>query len=429
MPLKEFGYRVFSTLYELIFKEKMSHDALNFFTGTSYVAIGTLFGGLLTFVFSILAARTLGPTNFGNLALVMSVGVILSTSMMMSQTGGLKYGSQAQDDSVRARIISTYSLQAAALTVGSIAIYVLFSAQLSNIFGISTELYVFAVAYATLGTFFALTLNSLRLLFRIRAYALLNALQSVVVLAAFLIFVSTNMRSWQAAIFAIYIGDAAIAVILVVHLRRYMKLQFDRFWSKKILDYAVVALPGGIAAAFMGVDRILINKLITTAAVGIYNAYYLSSITLAVTLWGILNAAFFPYASKSRDRLSIFRNINKAAPALTVALVPSIILIEVVSFILYGHQYPFSPQLGLLFAFAATAYFFYSCYSFLMASEGTRGAKVNALSSIIALAVIICLNVVLLPLIGILGAAVALIFAYLTGALYLMSKWHVLRAD
>ena len=64
-----------------------------------------------------------------------------------------------------------------------------------------------------------------------------------------------------------------------------------------------------------------------------------------------------------------------------------------------------------------------------MASEGTRGAKVNALRSIIALAVIIGLNVVLLPLIGISGAAAALNFAYLTGALYLVSKWRALSAD
>ncbi len=429
MPLKDFGYRAFNTLYELIFREKMSRDALQFFTGTSYVAIGTLFGGLLTLIFNVLAARILGPTNFGDVALVMSVGVILSTSMMISQTGALKYGSQAPNGSVRARIISTYSLQVAALTVGSVAIYVPFFAQLSNVFGISTELYFFAVAYAAIGTFFALTLNLLRILFRMRAYALLNALQSVVVLAAFLIFVSTNMRSWQAAVFSVYISYAAIVVILIVYLRQYMKLQFDWPWSKRILNYAAVALPGVIASAFMGVDKILINKFITTTAVGIYNAYYWPSITVSITLWGIFNAAFFPYASKSRDRLSIFRNVNKAVPALTAVLVPLTMLIEIVIFKLYGAQYPFSAELGLLFAFAATACFFYLCYSYLMASEGTRGAKVNAFSSIIALIIIISLNVALLPLIGISGAAIALIFAYLTGTLYLVSKWRVLSAD
>jgi hypothetical protein len=312
------------------------------------------------------------------------------------------------------------------LTVGSIAIFVLFSAQLSTVFGISTELYLFAIAYAAILTFFGLTINLLRILFRIRAVALLSALQSVIVLAAFLIFISADMRSWQAAVLSLDIGYAAISAILVVYLRQYIKLQFDWFWSGKLLSYAVVALPGLIAGAFMGVDRILINKFITTAAVGIYSAYYLPSITVAIALWSIFNVAFFPLASKSRDKLNIFRNVNKAAPYLVAALLPSIIFMEFIIFILYGSQYHFSAELGLLFAFAGTTCFFYQCYSYLMASEGTNGAKVNALSSVIALVVILCLNVALLPLIGILGAAVALIFAYLTGALYLASRWRVL---
>ncbi len=426
MPLSEFGYRLVNALYELIFKEKMSPETQQFFTGTSYVAIGTLFGSLLTFVFYIFGARALGPTNFGNLALLSTVGVIFSISMQMCVLGGLKYGAEAHSDSVQSRIISTLSLQTALLTVGSIAIFALFSAQLSNVFGISIELYLFAIAYGAIVTFFALTTNLLRSLFRIRAVALINALQSVIMLAAFLIFLSADIRSWQAAAFSLYLGYAVVIVIVVVYLRQYIKLQYDRFWSRKLASYAVVTLPAGIAGAFMGVDKILINKFITTAAVGIYNAYYLPSITVAIALASIFNVTFFPLASKSRDKLSIFRKVNKAAPYLAAALLPSMLLIEFIIFIFYGSQYHFSAELGLLFAVAATTCIFYQCYSALMASEGTSGAKVTALSAVIALAVIIGLNVTLLPVIGISGAAVALIFAYLTADLYLVSRWRVL---
>ena len=426
MPFKDFGYRLFNALYELIFKANVDRETLQFFTGTSYVAIGTLFGALLTFVFTALAARILGPTNFGNLALVTTVSTILAITMGIGGTAALKYGSGTPDDSARSRIVSTYTLQMILLTVGSIATYVLFSAQLSTVFGISREVYLFAIEYAAIGTFFFFTINSLRILFRIRTIALLNALQSVIVLAAFLIFVSTNTKSWQAAVFSLYIGNAAIAVIVVVHLRHYIKLQFDRQWAKKLMTYSQYALPGAIATSFMGIDRILINKFIATAAVGMYNAYYLPSVTVAITLWGIVNAAFFPYASKSKDKLSIFRNVNKAVPYLMAALVPSIIVIELIIFMLYGRSYLFSVELGLLFAFAAVACFLYLCHSNLMASEGTSGAKINTVSSIIALAVIIGLNVLLLPLFGISGAAFALTIGYLAATLYLMSRHRVL---
>jgi O-antigen/teichoic acid export membrane protein len=57
-----------------------------------------------------------------------------------------------------------------------------------------------------------------------------------------------------------------------------------------------------------------------------------------------------------------------------------------------------------------------------MASVGTSGAKVNTMSSILSFMVLIALDVILIPLIGISGAALTLIFAYLAPAVFLYSK-------
>jgi O-antigen/teichoic acid export membrane protein len=195
------------------------------------------------------------------------------------------------------------------------------------------------------------------------------------------------------------------------------------------MHYAVIALPGGVAGAFMGVDRILINKFMTTADVGIYSAYFLPSITVSIVLWTIFNAAFFPYASKSKDKLAILRKVRKATPYLTASFLPSFLLLEWVLFFLYGRQYPFSWEIALFFAIAATMAFFYQALSWLLASEGTRGAKVNTLGSVIALIVLVGFDVVLIPLIGILGAAITLIFAYLIAAFYLLSKRRILSTS
>ena len=149
-----------------------------------------------------------------------------------------------------------------------------------------------------------------------RAYALLTAAQSVVLLAAFLIFISKDMMSWESAAYSYFLSYAVIGFILVIYLRDYIKLRFERPLAKKIMHYSLLALPGALAGSFMGVDRILINKFMTTADVGIYNAYFLPSITLATLLWTIINAAFFPYASKSEDKLALLLKINKATPYL-----------------------------------------------------------------------------------------------------------------
>jgi O-antigen/teichoic acid export membrane protein len=262
-----------------------------------------------------------------------------------------------------------------------------------------------------------------------RAYALLIGAQSVVLLTAFLTFIIKDMKSWEAATYAYILSYVVISFILVIYLKDHIKLRFEWSWAKKITHYAVVALPGAVAATFMGVDRILINKFMTTADVGIYNAYFLPSITLAVLLWTIINAAFFPYASKSEDKLAILRRVNKAAPYLAAVLAPSLLLLEWIVFSLYGRQYPFSWEIALFFAIAATMAFFYQAFSYLIASEGTRGAKVNALGSVIALIMLVGFDVILIPLIGILGAAITLFFAYLMAAFYLLSKRRILSAN
>jgi O-antigen/teichoic acid export membrane protein len=427
MPLKELGLRLLSAPYELIFKEKMSNEARRLILSTSYVGIGTLFGSMLTLIFSILAARTLGPDNFGVLGLVMTVAGILSLSMGIGATPMIKYGSEAHH-SVQVSIVSTSYIQIALLTTASACIYVLFSAPLSYVFGVPAELFFFALFLAVTGELYSLTINSLRIFFKMRAYALLTAAQSLILLAAFLTFILNNMKSWESAAYSYSLSYAVLGFILLIYLSDYITLRFDRSWAKKIMHYSLLALPGAVAGTFLGVDRLLINKFMTTADVGIYNAYFLPSISLMVILWGVCNAAFFPYASKSDDKLAILRRVNKAMPYIAASLAPSLLLLEWILFLLYGHQYPFSWEIALFFAIAATVGFFYQALSWLMASEGTGGAKVNTLSSIIALIVLVGFDVVLIPLIGLLGAAITLIFAYLIAAFYLLSKRRVLSA-
>ena len=429
MSLKELGFRLLSAPYELIFKEKMDDEAQKFILGTSYGGIATAFGALFTLAFSIIAARALGPSNFGVLGLITTMGTILAISMIAVSTPMIKYGSEVSDHFAQVGIISTSYILIALVTADSIVIYAFFSAPLSYLFGVSTELFFFALFLAVTSTLYQLTTNSLRVFFKMRAYALLTAAQSVILLAAFLALISKNLTSWELAAYSYYLSYAVIGFILVVYLKDYIKLRFERSWAKKIVHYSLLALPGGVAATFMGVDRILINKFTTTADVGIYNAYFLPSITVAVLLWMVINAAFFPYASKSDDKLAILRRVNKAMPYLAAALAPSVLLLEWIVFFLYGRQYPFSWEIALFFAIAATMAFFYQALSWLMASQGTRGATVNTLSSIIALIVLVGFDVVLIPRIGILGAAITLVFAYLVAASYLLSRRRVLSAN
>ena len=422
MSPTEFASRLLSKPYELIFKEQLEQRTAEFFLSTSYVAVGTLFGSALTFIFLIIGAHILGPQGFGDLSLLLSIGPIVAISMGLNLVATVNYASGAPDDSARTRILSTASIEALLLVTASTTILALLSPQLSYLLGVSAAVFIFAVAYGVAVTCFMLAMNALRVLFSMKAYALSNAAQSVVCLALFLALVTDGMKSWQSAAYALSASNLAVSLIVIFYVRAHLTRQFDWHWARVIMRYSFFAAPGLIAVALMGLDRLLINIFMTTAAVGLYNAYFLSSITVAAGLWGIINATFFPYASRSTDKLALLLKINKVVPYFGVVLVPLIVCAEVIAFVFYGHRYSLSLQLSFFFALAAAVYVVFLSYTWLAASVGARGAKMSAACNVLALLVLIVLDTVLIPRIGILGAAITLIFSYLVPTVFLYSR-------
>ena len=95
---------------------------------------------------------------------------------------------------------------------------------------------------------------------------------------------------------------------------------------------------------------------------------------------------------------------------------------EVIAFVFYGHRSSLSLQLSFFFALAAAVYVVFLSYTWLAASVGARGAKMSAACNVLALLVLIVLDTVLIPRIGILGAAITLIFSYLVPTVFLYSR-------
>jgi hypothetical protein len=100
------------------------------------------------------------------------------------------------------------------------------------------------------------------------------------------------------------------------------------------------------------------------------------------------------------------------APYLAVVLVPLIVCAEVIALVLFGHQYSISLQLSFFFALAAMVYIVFLSNMWLVASVDARGAKMSTVRNVLALLVLIGLDILLIPRIDVLGAAITLIFSY-----------------
>jgi O-antigen/teichoic acid export membrane protein len=209
-------------------------------------------------------------------------------------------------------------------------------------------------------------------------------------------------------------------------------LSFDRGWANTLTKYGAFGLIGGASSAFyLNIDKILINRYMTLADVGIYKAYYFAFINNVIMFVGIFITVFFPTASKYKDKRTIFKRINRIIPYIITIGFPVLMVLGIIILKLYGPQYPLDVRLVILFSIAGICISIDSTYAWLMSAVGIKGIKIVSVAAVIVAVVNILLNLWLIPLIGIEGGAIAIIISYLfsIGIILSKRKYYFLRAD
>lgn len=431
--LPPFMAKLIRFAYERLFHEKISDEVESFVKNLSYIAIGTVIATLFGFAFHLLAGRILGPAEYGKFTLVQSVAMFLLIPMVLGfNTAMVKYASEKEDIERQSRIISTTYILAALFTAASVILYFIFSPQLSSIFSISREMLYLSIILAVLSVLFMiLPTETLKCVFKMKTLAIFKAVSSAIALCAFLLFIFSAFLSFKSMVYAIFLATGITgAIMLVFFLRNYLRFRFDRSWANVLIRYGSFAVIGGLSYIFYtNVDKIMINRYMTVADVGIYKAYSLASINVVETLLGILITVFFPTASKYKNKGAIFNRINKLIPYLIGLGLPFTLLCEFIILKIYGSQYPFDLGLATLFTIAAIIIVVNGLYMWLMASVGQKGIKVTAFSELISAGVNVGLNIAFIPRIGISGAIIATIISYLVFICLIFSKRRLIQTN
>ena len=224
-------------------------------------------------------------------------------------------------------------------------------------------------------------------------------------------------------IFSMYITYGITGGIILVYIRKFVKLKFDKTWASKLTRYGSYALLGGVSSAFYSnIDKILINKYMNTVYIGIYWAYSYSFTMALVTILAVFEIVFFPLASKITNKVIIFKKINKFIPYLIVMSLPFMIGTGFIILKLYGGEYPFDLRLAILFGIFGIFITLDKFYGLLMDSTGKKGKRIVSFAAIFLALSNIFLNIWLIPLIGIEGAVIAAILSYLLSVVIILSK-------
>ena len=419
-----FVFSIITIVYRRILKEELTGEAKQFIKNSLYVLVGAAFGALFMFIFNILAGRTLGPSGYGEFVLINSIALFLIVPLAPVTVAMVKYCSERDEYQGQSQVISTsFTLVLLLCAIFALA-YFVFSAKLSAIFSVPQTFFNLSLLLFLFIIFHSFVTSSLYGLLEMKSVGLFQAIYGAILLSAFAFFVFViKFISFEAAVFSMIIGYLIVTGIIFFMKRKYVSLKLHREVSSKLLRYSSYAVVGAICSVVtIQLGKILINKYMVAANVGIYNAYYVASIGVASFFMLPLAQVLFPTASRYKNKEDIFRRFNKVIPYIVVIGLPAIIFAQYVILALYGKEYPFDLRLAVLFGIASIVAALYLIYGRLMDSVGIKGVKVTSLATVVMALIIIPLTMVLIPLMGIEGAVVPLIIAYFVFCLFVLWK-------
>lgn len=414
--MRNYFLEFLENIYKNIFGEKITPRIRSFIRDLQIVAIGSGIGNFLGIISQILAGRILGPAEYGKFSLVQSIAMLLYVPMLLGfNTAMVKYSSEKEDVERQTKIISTAFIIVISLTVISSTIYFLLQSHFIRIFYISGNLFRLAVISAILFTLYTITTETVRSLFKMKILAIFQSIYAIILLSVFLLFVFTKtILSFKSMVYSTFFAWGVVSIVLLtVFLRKYLRLLFSKEWASTLSKYSLFAIVGGISfAVYTSIDKILINKYMTTVDLGIYKAYYLSSIGLASLFSGVFNTVFFPTASQYEDKKELFNKINKLIPYVITAGLPFILICEFIILKFYGKQYHLNLLWLALFAVASIFVVIDGLYGWFFNSIGNQGVKLISFAGGVLALVNISLNFILIPLIGITAAIGSIIISF-----------------
>ncbi len=399
---------------------------------TAWYTAGNLFVRSVSFILLPLYSNYISKEDFGNYALLMSLYVIVSVIYQLGLQSSLsKFYLEENNEENRKKIFSTALNFVVIVGLFVTAAAVFLSKEISEIILGSSE-YFRLINLLFLCLLFETTTYFILHLLKTKEHAvsvvMYSSINAAVNLILNLLFVYHLQMQVEGILLAQLISSVLLLAVLLPELRINYVLSIDRKILLMLLSFALPFIIGGmLSAAVDAADRFILNFYLGKEDVGIYSFSYKIAMIMNVFIISF-RAAWTPYS------INIFRSgnykehfgqtLNKltALSGLILLLITfftdDLFNIKIFGSYLINHEYlpgimilPF-VLCGYIFSGIAT---FYSVYPYI------SGKSYHFLmSDSIAFIINITLNFILIPQLGILGAAAATTLSFLAAAVYLI---------
>ena len=393
--------------------------------GTGIIFIGTIIGMFLGFIGRIILVRFTTQTEYGiySLALVI-ISIFVTISTLGLQEGSTRYiaylRGKKEEGKVRGVISSSIKIALVASIIFSSILFLSSDIISTNIFHsseLSTPLKIFSIAipFTVLTTVF---ISIFRGFDRVDARVYFQDIFRPVLYLIFLIAVVLFGMSFLGMVYAYVLSIAATCVVFVIYMMKKSPLPIRRGSSvtnpmtKELLFFSIPLLAVSMLMMIMSwTDTLMLGYFKTPGVVGLYNAALPLANLLPVVLTS-MNFIYVPIISQLYSKNLIeeikmnFAVLTKWIFLLTLPLFFILFLFpDVVLNLLFGSRYIGAT---LTLQILAIAFFCNTSLGFPYSTLLVIGKSKFLMYVFLISAIInIILNIVLIPPMGIVGAAIA----------------------
>lgn len=401
---------------------RLSEQKRRFVEGFSWIAAFFLAARVGSVLTQFLAARHLGPEEFGRAHLVIAVSALLQVLPMLGFPFALaRAGGTQQDDARRpafvAAALAMFLLWAAASLLGLFAS----GPALFSTTGVAPGLWNLCLALSGATALHLTFGGALQGLGRFRQRGFAEALYSVVALGL----VASSLllgRCDASTVILCFISGLACASAFELWSLRDALRSFSRFTPlRELLPFATLGTVLVVSAALVQAPgRIILFHLDSARAAGVYSAYFTATIQVSLSLGNMVQAVLIPLASRSEGQHEAWDLIERWGARAAVALPVCFAALSAVVIGVLGRSYPLEWTWVLLFSVAATTVLAHSLLAALFAARDLRGLFISIAGSLAAGVTNLLLTLSLAPRLGVAGAAIGLAVGHAAGAaLYL----------
>lgn len=384
----------------------------------SFMGFKTL-AQVLIFIIPLIVAKFLSPDLFGSFSLfkmLLFFGSTLFIGPILTP-----FNIESNKEYAQTKKANTTFTSALIYTLCSLAVFLtvfaLFGKELIQFTGLNYEEYKWVFIFAFLGLF---TKNFFGAFFmgqdNKKAHVLVEVMYGIGLLVYLFIILQVGLFNLYNILWAYAVAAVLVIIISVplINYDRIFPLKFSRKNLKTLTHFAGWVMLGYTSSYFINWgDNLVLKYFVSLEEIGVYNlAYQFFKGFIMVSL--MINTYFTPFVSQNIGNKEKLRNYyyNKRPKILLFAVIAlflaSILIYNLIN-LLYIEYIESILIVNLLSLGALCAFY----YSFLIPIFNSSGFyKVTQLLLIFQILINLVLDIFLIPLLGILGAAIATTVAY-----------------